>query len=141
MSNIVVTLTDTSPAAASTVIGSTVAGLLIWRKFTVDAEIIGGTGGTIDLILQKQVTTDVWADWLRLPQVAAATTARYSVAVESTGTIVPVTWGTDAAHGTPVLATNTCVGGHPGNRVRAVYIAGAGTSAGATQTVHITASR
>jgi hypothetical protein len=41
----------------------------------------------------------------------------------------------------PVLAANTFLGGHPGNQVRALYVAGAGTAAGAAQSIEITAWR
>ena len=137
----------TSPAAASTVIatGQHMAGLNRWRNFVIDANITGGAVGTIDVILQRRVgvvSDDVWADWIYFPQVAATIVESYSVAVSSTsGGIFEVEQATAAAPGTPVLAANTLVGGHPGNEVRVVFIAGSGETTGAVQTIHIQASR
>jgi hypothetical protein len=137
----VFTLTGTSPASASTALGDSVVGLLGYDRFSIEAVIIGGTGGTLDVYLQRQVTDNVWADWLHFPQVAAAATKKYAVQCGRSNdvTIREIATGTDAAHGTPVLAANTFIGGHPGNKIRAVYVAGSGTSVGAAQTIYITA--
>jgi hypothetical protein len=104
----------------------------------IDATIIGGTGGVVDAWLQRKIEgVDAWRDWIRFPQVAAATTKRYSVQVMSSTTIHDVSEGTTASPGTPTIAANTSVGGHPGDKVRLVVTAGAGTSAGATQTIRV----
>ena len=137
----------TSPAAAGTTVatGQHIKGLSTWRNFVVDANIIGGAAGTMDIILQRRVgvvSDDVWADWIRFPQVAATITESYSVAVSSTsGAIFEVEQGTGAAPGTAVLAANTLVGGHPGNEVRAIFVVGVGETTGAIQTIYIQASR
>jgi len=134
------TLTGTSPASATTAaVGAAVGGLDRFSFFEIDAIVIGGTGGTIDLYLQRQVdkTNDIWLDWVHFPQVAAATTKRYTVSSIGNGSIVEVGQMNTALSGSLVLAANTCVGGHPGDAVRLVAVGGAGTSAGATQTVYL----
>lgn len=133
------TISGSSPASASTaVVGSALNGLSECDWFMIDATIIGGTGGTVDAWLQRKVEgTDNWRDWIRFPQVSAASTKHYSVQVMSSISIYEVSQGTTASPGTPTIVANTSIGGHPGDKVRLVVTAGAGTSAGATQTVRI----
>jgi len=141
-------ITGTSPAAAGTaVISNPIRGLGAFDWFTIDAIVIGGTGGTIDLTLQRKIqnlsdgtAVDLWIDWLHFPQVAAVTTTKFSVQTGVSTTITTVGMqaespGTTAA----TLAANTFLGGHPGNELRLLATAGAGTSAGATQTIYVTA--
>ena len=138
-------ITGTSPASAtSALVGAVMNGLQRYDWFTVDAIIIGGTGGTIDVTIQRKIgnlpngtAVDLWVDWLRFPQVAAATTTKFSVNVASTNDIYTVGMVATAAF-TATLAADTSVGGHPGNSIRVVATAGAGTSAGAVQTVYVT---
>jgi len=134
-------LTGTSPASASTAaVGAVLGGLSAFDFFQIDAIITGGTGGTVDLYIQRQVdkTNDVWLDWVHFAQVSAATTKRYTVSSAGNGTITEVGQMNTALSGSLVLAAGTCVGGHPGDAVRLVATAGSGTSAGQTQTVYIT---
>jgi hypothetical protein len=124
-------LTATSPGSATTA-ASTVelSGLNQYDAFTLDADIQGATGGTLDVILQR-FSGGLWREWYRFPQLAAAAAAlhySYVPALTDSMTVVGVTV-------TPVLAVSTAVGGHPGNRLRFLFIAGASTSAGAIQTV------
>lgn len=133
------TLTGTSPASASTALGGVAPGLDRFDGFNIDADLVGATGGTLDVYLQRQVADNVWRDWLHFPQLTAGGAAvRYSVSTAPgvANTIVAVGTGTDSA-ATPVLAANTFVGGHPGTKVRVVLVAGASTSAGAVYTIHI----
>lgn len=132
------TITGTSPASASTAAIGTANGLAAHDWFLIDATIIGGTAGTVDAWLQRKVEgVDAWRDWIRFPLVSAATTKHYSVQVGSGQTIYEVSQGTTASPGTPTIAANTAIGGHPGDKVRLMVTAGAGTTAGATQTVYI----
>jgi hypothetical protein len=142
------TISDTSPATASTAIGSYAKGLLAYDWFTIDALLVGATGGTLDVYLQRQVATEaevtgeVWVDWLHFTQLAAGAAAvRYSVQSGSTSTIATVASATLASAGTPVLSAGSFIGGHPGDKVRAVYVAGASTSAGAAVKIYITGWR
>jgi hypothetical protein len=141
-------ITGTSPGSAATaVVGSVVRGLHDFDWFTIDAVIIGGTGGTIDVTLQRKVQSlvdgtavDVWVDWCHFPQVAAATTKKYTCSTGASTSITEV--GTQAASpGTTAatLAANTFTGGHPGPEVRMLATGGSGTSVGATQTIYISA--
>ncbi len=133
------TITDTSPAAASTVVGSIARNLNGFDSYIVSAALVGATGGTLDVYLQREIGEDgsaVWEDWIHFPQLASGASAvKYVVTPTLSNTIVAVGRGTS-----PALAANTCAGGPPTNRVRAVYVAGASTSAGATVSITITAS-
>ena len=133
-------ITGTTPSSATTaIVGSNVGGLTAFDWFTIDADLVGATGGTLDVYLQRKVDTNVWADWVHFPQLAAGASAvRYTIPSGADKTIVPVGVGTDALPGTPALATNTFVGGHPGEALRCVAVAGASTSAGAAITIRIT---
>lgn len=138
MRRFVQTITDTSPGSASTAIGDTVKGLADFDWFSVDAQLVGATGGTLDVYLQRKVDSDLWADWLHFPQLTAGAAAvKYSAQSGSDKTIHAVGNGSDASAGTPALAANTLVGGHPGDQLRAVYVAGAGTSAGAAVVIKV----
>lgn len=141
------TISDTSPAAQSTVVGSAVRGLAEWDSFRIDATLTGATGGVLDVYLQRQLAANVWADWLHFTQVTAAAAAATVTAFATGGalaadvvSLVAVGVGNDASPGV-ALAAGKFIGGHPGTAVRAVYVAGASTSAGAAQVIRITAWR
>lgn len=143
------TITGTTPAAASTaIVGSNVGGLAAFDYFTIEAALIGATGGVLDLYLQRRVADasevagGVWADWLHFPQLGAAAGAIKYTARSGVDTSIRVTgFGTDASGGTPALAANTLCGGHPGEVLRLVAVAGVSTSAGAAVTIYITGGR
>jgi len=136
----VFTLTATCSSTASTTeVGATANGLLRFDWFTVDANIQGASGGTLDVYLQRQIEADLWADWLHFPQLTDGQAAtQYCAQSGSDKTIHAVEQGTDGSAGTPVLAANTFIGGHPGNAVRLVTKTGAGVGTGTSQTVKIT---
>lgn len=134
------TVTLTSPAAASTAVGATIfaGSTLNADKLVIDATLVGGTGGTLDVYLQRKLASNSWADWIHFPQIAAGTTKRYSFMITGEGaSIVEVGGGSDAAPGV-ALAANTAVNVIPGGDVRVVFVAGVGTSAGASNTIKIT---
>lgn len=133
------TLSATSPAIASTVVGPEQAGLSQFDYFMVDADLVGATGGALDVYLQREVAAGVWRDWLHFPQLAAAAGAvSYTVPVSGEPDVFVV--GTGAAStASPALAADAFVGGHPGDKLRLVFVAGASTSAGAAITVRINA--
>ena len=144
-------ITGTSPAAASTaIVGSVIPGLSVFDWFTIDAQLIGATGGTLDVYLQRQVAlaTDVaggvWADWLHFTQLGAGAAAvNYSLqsGPGTTTTIASVASGTDASAGTPSLSAGSFAGGHAGQALRCVCVAGASTSAGAAVKIYVNAFR
>lgn len=132
-------ITDTSPAAASTVVGSVVTGLdVIAESIRVTAEIEGATGGTLDVYLQwfDGVT---WWDFVHFTQLASGGAAvvhninltRTFQSADASGTSV----GKDT---TPALAANAIADGDFGDRIRALYVAGVSTSAGQAQVITIT---
>lgn len=132
------TISDTSPAATGTAVSAVTVGRLeSFSDIIVVATLTGATGDTLDVYLQRELATNVWADWVHFAQIAAAAAAAsYVIHPQKNNTIVTVGVGTTAAPGV-ALAANTCAGGHPGSNVRAVYVAAASTSAGATQTIRI----
>jgi len=134
-------ITGTSPAAASTAqVGNECPGLDRFHHFDFVLKETGGTGGTIDIYIQRfDVNLNEWVDYAHFPQVAAATTARYvatSQPLTGANPILIVGQGT-----TPAMTVNSIIGGHPGERIRMIATAGAGTSAGATQVLSIRAWR
>lgn len=142
------TITGTSPATASqAAVGSPVTTLDQFDSFVVTASLIGATGGTLDVYLQRRVVDDgsVWADWIHFPQLASAASAiKYAVAAMPPPPATCTAIGTTADNGTtgaPVLAANTVVGGHPGDAVRCVCVGGASTTVGAVVTIYIKAQR
>jgi len=135
------TITDSTPAEAGTAIGSVVHGLARFHSITIYADLEGATDGTLDVYLQNEIAPGVWRDWVHFGQIAADAQAVSVVA--SAG--FPLEGGIptsmsevgtgDAGSATPALAAESIVGGHPGNSVRAVYVAGEGTTAGADVTI------
>lgn len=135
------TIADTSPAAASTAAGTVIRGLSNFDWFTIDAALVGATGGTLDVYLQRLVgdpaTSTTWRDWLHFPQLAAG-----GAAVLYSAQALPVAaMSVVGGNTSPALAANSFVGGHPGEQVRALYVAGASTSVGAAVSIIITAWR
>lgn len=134
-------ISDTSPASASTAAGSAVYGLDKFDSLMIVATLAGATGGTLDVYLQ--VSPDegtTWVDYAHYPQLAAgaASSTRVWCVTRKAQQTTLATVGTGSS---PALAANTIVGGEFGDRMRAVYVAGAGTSAGAAQTIRIFGTR
>ena len=128
----------TANAAGTEVSATTLTGCSKFDRIMVVASLLGVTGGTLDVYLQREIATNVWTDWLHFAQLAAAAAAiRYACAGDPT-LVVPVVVGvgTTAAPGV-ALAAGQCVGGHPGDKLRAVFVSGAGTAAGAAQTIYV----
>lgn len=134
----VFSVSDTTPASASTAAGDTFRGLADFEALTVVANLVGATGGTLDVYLQTSHDGGTtWYDWARFPQLAAAAGAikyRFGVPTAGESLITVVGAGTS-----PALAANTIVGGFWGDSMRALYVAGASTSAGAAITIDIVA--
>lgn len=134
VSEIIGTISDTSPATAITAAGDTVGGCKHYDWFTVDAALVGATGGTLNVYLQRLVGA-TWVDWLRLPELAAGAAAIRYVIDSKTQEEGPVTVGSGT---TPALTAGGFSCAHPGDQVRALYVAGASTSAGAAIVITIT---
>lgn len=107
-----------------------------YDSLRVVATLQGGTGGTLDVYLQTSVDGSSWYDYAHFAQMAdgaAQATRSFSVARSAQQTSI-TTVGVGAS---PALAANTVLGGDFGTQMRAVCVAGAGTSAGAAQTIAI----
>lgn len=141
----VFTLSATSPASASTAVGTgasfQASGLDAYSRFRVHGALLGATGGTLDVYVQRLVDivsgSEVWEDWIHFAQLASGAAAIfYSLSPIDTQTIATVGRAT-----TPALAAGSCAGGHPGRSARLLFVAGASTSAGALQTVKLVGYR
>ena len=132
-------MTANTATTPTTQVVATCAGLLRFDRIMVDASLTGVAGGTLDVYLQREVDTNVWADWAHFPQITAGNAAvEFSLQSGSDKTIHTVEQGTAASAGTPALAAGTLVGGHPGNRLRMVFVTGAGATGPAkSQTVRV----
>jgi hypothetical protein len=132
---------ETTPSVASTAVGFTLGQLSRYRGLRIEAFLIGATGGTLDVYLQRKLGPNAWTDWCHFAQLASgAGAAKLTLSCDhanSTSITAAANVGTDAAPGV-ALAAGTFVGGHPGDTIRAVYVAGASTSAGAALAFHIT---
>lgn len=137
-----VNLGFTSPASASTAVGTVangglVAGLDQLPYAIVHALLQGATGGALDVYLQSSVNGGAnWYDVCHFPQLAAAAAPiRYLVALTRGFIGTPAITAPNTADGTPTLTVNTSVPYSLGNALRVVMVAGAATSAGAVQSV------
>lgn len=137
-------MSSTSPSTVTTSVGyttSTEVGL--FSTCSGYAVVQGGTGGTLDVYIQtafkKVNASPTWVDVAHFPQLAGgAAAAGFTFALtrwspNSSAFFTPV----NTVSGTPVLAVNTVVPGILGYLLRVVYKTGAGTSAGAAQSILI----
>lgn len=134
-------ISDTTPAAPGTAAGDTVAGLDKYDSLLIIGDLVGATAGTLDIYLQT--STDggtTWYDYGHFAQLAAGAAAIVKAVTVSRaqGRVATVTVGKNT---TPALAVDTFLGGEWGDRMRALYVAGASTSAGAAITITIVGTR
>lgn len=130
----------TSPAAATaansvdTLIGPFDVGDV--DTIRVIAELVGATGGTLDIYIQMQMKGDTdWFDYVHFAQQAAGGAANFKTFAVSRAS-AQTTMVTPGKNGVPAIAANTVVGGDFGNAWRVVCVAGASTSAGAALVFH-----
>jgi len=106
-----------------------------FSTLTVYADLTGPTGGTLDVYLQVEVG-GTWVDWLHFAQVAAAGSLTVAI-VLNRGT--PSSDFTAVGSGSsPALAAGAFLGGGWTDRMRALFVSGVGTSAGAAQVLKLT---
>ena len=129
-----VTYTATSPAEESTVASDAFGGLGRFYDLVIDATLRGATGGTLDVVLQRDVG-GTWVDWYKFPQLAAAANdVHYTLSTDAAATSETV-----VGHGTTTaIADSTLTCRLPGDRIRMLMIAGASTTEGAEQVIRIT---
>ena len=146
------TFNETTPNAAGTVASSkptggvglpgVAAGLDEFTSLSIEANLIGATGGTLDVFIQYNPSGDrvSWIDYAHFNQLAAGAGVLKVVASCATGAqnLTLVTVGTNLS---PLLAAGTVLGGGWGDAFRLVFVAGAGTTAGAAIQVIIAAQR
>lgn len=127
------TLAETTPAAASTVIGKSIFGMDRFEAYAIYASLVGASGGTLDVYLQTSFDEGVtWYDVAHFPQLGASAAAVTYVAQYSPTITAPTAVGKGSAVTAGVaLAVGTYTGGPLGDSIRAVYVAGTSTSAGA----------
>jgi|SRR5438067_7630344 len=134
-----VLFSGTSPSAPGTSAQAQLAVPLDRMSYCdVTARLAGATGGTLDVYIQSSNNNGAagsWKDVVHFPQLLAGAAAiGYSATLtHGTAGAVPVT--VNSIDGTAALAANTVVPSSLGNNLRVVFVAGAGTSAGATQTI------
>ena len=125
----------------------TLPGLQEFNKAVGTANLIGATGGTLDVSIQTNyggsglmgsggVTTGLWKDIARFTQLAAAGPAVSSgfVLTRGIGGTLNAPTTENTADGTPALAVNTIVPQALGDALRLIVLPGAGTTAGAALT-------
>lgn len=135
-------IAETTPAAASTVVGGVVSGLGNYQFVRIDAALVGATGGTLDVYLQRLIKPGSWTDWIHFAQLLAGASAVNYSAIAWHGLSTTITTSNRGTDSTPSvsLAAATFLGGHPGDVVRAVYVAGVSTSAGAAISIDLCCS-
>ncbi len=139
------TISDTTPATAITAVSKPVYGLEKFSEIKIVADLIGATGGALDVYLQWTPDAGTtWYDYAHFAQLAAAAPAvRYCCSSRfGLATAVPsvIGKGTLVTPGV-ALAAALCLGGPWGEGMRAVYVAGASTSAGAVVSIVISGIR
>ncbi len=145
---------ETSPSSATTLASSVavqgadsrlpagVAGPLDdYDAISIVAELIGATGGTLDVYLQTSGDMGItWIDYLHFPQLAAGAAAiRFA---SSSSNFSQATAATVVGKNlVPALAANTSINGAFTDRMRLVMVGGVGTTVGAAVKVTLCAQR
>ena len=146
---------ETSPNAAGTATSSqpvqgtaswapagiAAGGLDDYESIGIDADLVGATGGTLDVYLQQSPDQGVtWYDiihWTQLASGAAAVKYSSPMSQATTTTTVQVV----GRNLSPALAAGAVVNGAFSDRMRVVMVAGTGTSAGAAVVVRLSPQR
>jgi hypothetical protein len=108
------------------------------EKLVIDATLVGPTGGTLDVCLQRKLGTNKWKDWIRFPQVAAAATKHYVATVNGEGAAITECGNSTDASPAMTIVANTIINMIPNEIVRVVVTTGAGTSVAGSVDVTIT---
>ncbi len=146
--------TETSPAAPGTAASSVavagagaafgvgIAGPLDdYEALSITAELVGATGGTLDVYTQVSPDQGVtWFDYLHFPQLLNGASAIKYASPSSmyTQSQAATVIGKNL---TPALAANTTTNGAFTDRMRILMVAGSGTSVGAAVKITMAAQR
>lgn len=150
--------TETSPSSAGTVASSNlvsggidngipngVCGLIgDYDSCQVSAELVGATGGTLNVYLQSSPDEGAnWYDVIAWPQLASGASAVIYKSPLSNATMTTTTTvvGKNLSPALNPGSTGAVVNGALTDRCRLVMVAGAGTSAGASVVVRLSAQR
>lgn len=125
-----------SPAVAGYAAGEAVSGFAKCQWITILATLTGATGGTVDVIVEHSPDSGSnWYEMVHLTQVTAAAaekTISWEPGAGGVCVVVGKNQTTDA-----VLASGASAGEMWFDTMRVRIIAGAGTSAGAVQSVKV----
>ena len=131
-----VTADATSPGSAVHQLTTGVPGFAAFKTITIIATVQGGTGGTLDVVVEHSPDGGTnWYEYWHLVQLAAAAAAvtyTYDPALNDSAVQVGKNLTT-----TTVLGSGSVAGGHWFDMMRVRYIAGASTSAGAEQNIAV----
>lgn len=134
-------LSGFSPAAGpAAVIGPSVKDLDLYSDVTLELTVQGATGDVLDFTIETSNDGIAWREWYRGLQLAAAAAAITYVVAPSPGAGTGVHvggGGTSVAAADSVLTKGSNAPGTWGKFMRVVYFPGAGTSAGAQQTIKV----
>lgn len=146
------TLAGATPSANPGVwqVVDTKSGLLEFARVVGKANLIGATGGTLDVVMQTGVmlpgTVTVapgsWKDIWRPPQlVAGAPAISYDVVISRAATSTSVTPGVvNTTDLSPTIPANTVLPQSMQDAIRLIVLPGAGTTAGAQLVFFLNAS-
>jgi hypothetical protein len=131
----VVLFTGTSPtAAAGCLVSAPQIGFSGDKAVTFIADVIGATGGTLDVGVQHSPDGVTWYDYVHFSQLAAAAAAivyHYSPALNDSITTIGKYVLAPASNTTITLANGSVAGGHWFDQLRCIFVPGAGTTVGA----------
>lgn len=133
-----VTLATATSAGTAALASLFAGGWLKAEKLVIDATLVGPTGGTLDVCLQRKVATNKWKDWIRFPQVVAAATKHYVATVNGEGSAITECGNSTDGSPAMTIAANSIVNMIPNEIVRIVVTSGAGTSAAGSVDITIT---
>jgi hypothetical protein len=136
-----VTADATSPASATYQVTTGVTGFAVFKTITILATVTGGTGGTLDAVIEHSPDGGVtWYEYWHIAQVAAVTAATYAYSPALNDS--PVAVGKNNLTGSTLTTTITLgngavAGGHWFDMLRVKYVAGSGTSVGGAQNIKV----
>jgi hypothetical protein len=109
------------------------------------AQLVGATGGVLDVFLQGGKADGTWFDVIHFPQLAAGAAAIVYRATLSNlpqpTSAAPVVVGTGTHAASAGLAVNTIAQGLGFDRLRLLMCSGSGTTGGAAVKVYVTVQR
>jgi hypothetical protein len=131
-----------SPNAPGVVALTGVSGFADWKELAIEATLAGtdgtGMGGSLQTWVQCSSDGAVWTDWMMLHNTSSGSAAHhYRHSMERN------VGSTEVGHGlTPTLSpAGATSGGHPGEWLRVIFDAAAGTNHGVMQVVTVVGVR